>query len=65
MLKLFTELAKGSMFHFYDRPDRILIKEDKAHYISPEGRRRIDPYVAVVERKPVKDQSTYLNKKEG
>ena len=48
-LKLFAKLLKGSIFHFGDRPNRILIAEDKDHYIAPEGRRKINPFVAVVE----------------
>lgn len=49
-LKLFQELLSGKLFHFGDKPNRILIKESKDHYIAPEGRRSIHPHVAVVEK---------------
>lgn len=48
-LKLFTQLTKNAVFHFWDKPGRILIKDDKNHYVAPEGRRVIDPHVLVNE----------------
>lgn len=52
MLKLFVELTLGSLFHFGDKPDRILIKSNGSHYVSPEGRRNINPFVAIFQHKP-------------
>jgi hypothetical protein len=48
MLQLFIRLLTGDWFHFYDRPDRLLMKTDNSHYIAPEGRKMIHPFVAVV-----------------
>jgi len=48
-LNLFSKILIGGMFHFGDKPDRILIKSDKTHYVAPEGRRVIHPHVAVIE----------------
>ena len=63
---LFLELVVDDIFHFFDRPDRKLVKSDDTHYVAPEGRRAISPTVAVVKDEPQKDQPTYLNqKKEG
>lgn len=49
MLKLFSELVVNAIFHFGDKPNRLLIKDSPTHYISPEGRREIHPHVAVIE----------------
>jgi hypothetical protein len=62
-LKLFIELAVNDIFHFGDNPDRKLVKSDDRHYVAPEGRRAINPTVAVIKDDPPKDQSTYLNQK--
>jgi hypothetical protein len=50
-IKLFLELKKSQIFHFYDKPGRKLVKSDSSHYVGPEGRRRISPTVLVVEDK--------------
>jgi len=48
MIHLFITILTGEFFHYYDRPDRKLIKLDQGRYITPEGViKRIDPYVAV------------------
>lgn len=49
MGKLFVELLKSTVFYFYDKPGRKLIKSDNSHYIAPEGRRSINPFVLVFE----------------
>ncbi len=46
-LTLFNELHEGDVFHFYDKPDRKLIKSNSKHYIAPEGRRLISLTVLV------------------
>lgn len=51
ILKLFSQVAKGASFFFGDKPDRILIKDDDAHYVAPEGRHVINRNVAVMETK--------------
>jgi len=47
MIKLFIELPIGTWFHFYDTPERKLLKSNGSHYISPEGRRTLNQFVAV------------------
>jgi len=47
MIKLFIELANYEWFHYGDKPERKLMKSDSSHYICPEGRRGINPLVAV------------------
>jgi hypothetical protein len=47
MGKLFIELLKGDWFHFGNVPERQYLKSDHSHYISPEGRRKINPLVLV------------------
>lgn len=51
-LKLFIELINGTRFHFGDNPDRDLIKDDRTHYVAPEGRHSIHPHVAVIQDRP-------------
>ena len=48
-LKLFIELIQGTLFHFYDKRNRKLIKMNKDHYVAPEGVHKINPHVAVVQ----------------
>lgn len=48
MIKLFSQLLSGELFHFGDKPNRLLIKSGRSHYVAPEGRRKIDPHVAVI-----------------
>lgn len=50
---LFNRLERGDIFHFYDTPDRKLIKSDVRHYVGPGGRRVISPTVLVF-----KDEAT-------
>ena len=53
MIKLFTNLRISEMFHFYDTPNRVLIKSDDSHYVGPEGLiRPMHPYVAIVPDQP-------------
>jgi hypothetical protein len=52
MIKLFLELVRGDLFYFGDKPNRMLIKEDKNHYVAPEGKRMIHPHVAVFPMTP-------------
>lgn len=53
-MKFFKEILLFGLFYFYDRPDRIMIKSDPHHYISPEGRfSPSDPYVIVFEDKRI------------
>ncbi len=51
MLKLFSQITKGTKFHFGDRPDRELVKEDDTHYVAPEGRHSAHPHVLVIQSK--------------
>ena len=53
-IKLFSQIMKGTAFFFIDKPDRILVKSNKSHYIAPEGRRQAHPHVLVAEKKPEK-----------
>lgn len=45
--KLFNQLAKGVGFFFYDKPSRILVKQDDTHYVGQEGRHSIHPHVLI------------------
>jgi hypothetical protein len=66
MLKLFIELLVGQFFHFYDTPERKLIKSDSSHYISPEGTRRlISPFVAVFTDNLIKKQKSIYDHTKG
>lgn len=48
-LDLFINIPKDDWFHFYDQPDRHLMKTDDSHYLTPTGSfRPMHPYVAVV-----------------
>jgi hypothetical protein len=60
MLKLFCEVEKGTAFHFYDKPERVLIRSNGSHYISPEGRRKIHPHVLVFQEKSEADNEIKL-----
>lgn len=60
MITLFCNIPRGTLFHFYDNPERILIKSDKNHYVAPEGRHPIHPYVLVVQEKSEADGGTRL-----
>ena len=62
-LLLFLELLISDIFHFYDNPDRKLIKSDDTHYVAPEGRRSISPTVGVIKDDPEKGGDTYLHRK--
>ena len=50
MLKLFNNLTVGSWFHFYDTPERKLLKLGDCSYLGPnrEGDKKISPTVAIV-----------------
>lgn len=69
MHKLFIELLIGDWFHFYDKPERQLMKSDHSHYISPEGRRPISPFVLIFKdaqpEKNEKCKSIFDQTKEG
>lgn len=47
MLKLFNQLFKGEWFHFYDTPNRKLMKTHDTTYLSPEGFKSISPTVLI------------------
>ena len=60
MIKLFCEIEKGTAFHFYGNPERVLIRSNGSHYIAPEGRHKIHPHVLVVQEKSEADDGTKL-----
>lgn len=64
-VKLFTNLEKGDRFHFGDKPGRILIKSDANHYVAPEGRRMINPHVAVFRNPSISATSTFTKLGDG
>jgi hypothetical protein len=48
-LKLIGEIARGLGFHYYDKPDRVYIKDDKGHAIAPnDGRVKVSETTLVV-----------------
>jgi hypothetical protein len=52
-IKLFVELFIGSIFHFYDTPERKLIKSGEIEYLAPDTTtKKISPSVAVFEDQP-------------
>jgi len=51
LVDLFIRLLKTEMFHFYDTPQKKLVKIDECHYIGPQGIRTISPTVLVVREK--------------
>ncbi len=60
MLKLFCQIPKGTAFHFYDTPERVLVRSNGTHYVAPEGRHKIHPHVLVVQEKSEADHERPL-----
>ena len=58
-IKLFVELIVGSIFHFYDKPDKPMVKSDPSHAIGETGRRRMSPTVGIFEDRPDAVKSIY------
>lgn len=63
-LKLFQELLRGELFHYGDRPDRLMIKADDYRQVTPEGHAvKVHPHVAVVsEEGTTKDYRSFYGK---
>lgn len=52
VVKLFHNLLRGELFHYGDRPDRMMIKADDYRQVTPEGHAiRVHPHVAVISEK--------------
>jgi hypothetical protein len=48
-MKLIGEILEGFGFHYYGQSDRVFVKSNKTHAITPEGRRRlVSPSTLVV-----------------
>lgn len=48
-IKLYIQIPRGHLFHFYDKPTRHLVKSDDTHFIGPVGApQKIHPHVLVV-----------------
>lgn len=63
---LFIRYLQGDWFHYYDKPDRGLMKLDDNHYIAPEGRRVISPLTLVFDHKiKVEPRKSIFDKSKG
>lgn len=61
ILKLFVQLGKGALFHFYDKPLRRFVKTDDKSALSISGHSDIHPHVLIFEDKT---ETIDLTKKE-
>lgn len=49
-MNLFQKLQKGDAFYYHDKPERMLVKLDRKHAVTPDGIKLTDPNVLVFER---------------
>ncbi len=59
MIQLFNRLKIGDWFHFYQSPERKLLKVGERQYLSPSGTfQSLDPGVAIFPDKLEKPQKS-------